>query len=291
MGLWSFSSFMALTFGLPIFLVAGMTSTEIRSYNTVSAKAQNGDPNAQYNLGVCFSSGLGVLKDPAQALVWWRKSAAQGFAPAMYNLGFCYVNAIGIKADPALGVSWYRKSAELGHVPAMCNLGICFDEGVGVAPDFKEAIKWLGKAVAKGDKAAVLHLELMQSRLGAPDAKTAAPSGKDRGAPASATQPGQSSNMTPEQMNAFRGIKAKADNGDKVAQHAAGLSYLLGVGVAKDEIEAYAYFSVSGGSYEPGRSSMARLEKKLSPEETAAGQKRAKHLQEEIAARKIGKGA
>jgi TPR repeat protein len=179
MGLWSYSAFMALAFGLPVFLLAGMTSAEIRSYNTVSAKAQSGDPNAQYNLGVCFSSGLGVQKDPAQALVWWRKSAAQGFAPAMYNLGFCYVNAIGIKADPALGVSWYRKSAELGHVPAMCNLGICFDEGVGVAPDFKEAIKWLGKAVAKGDKAAVLHLELMQGRLGAPDAKTAAPSGKD----------------------------------------------------------------------------------------------------------------
>ncbi len=268
-----------------------MTSGEIRTYNTVLTKARNGDPLAQYNVGVCFSSGLGVEKDSTKALDWWRKSAAQGNAPAMYNLGYSYVNAVGVQADLALGVSWYRKSAELGHVPAMCNLGICYDEGVGVAPDFKEAIKWLGKAVAKGDKAAVLHLELMQSRLAAPDAKTVAPSGKDRGTPAAATQPGQSSNMTPEQMNAFRGIKAKADKGDKVAQHAAGLSYLLGVGVAKDEVEAYAYFCVSGGSYEPARSSMARLEKKLSAEEAAAGQKRAKQLQEEMAVKRIATGA
>jgi TPR repeat protein len=268
-----------------------MTSGEIRTYNTVLTKATNGDPLAQYNVGVCFSAGLGVEKDSAKALGWWRKSAAQGNAPAMYNLGYSYMNAVGVQADLVLGVSWYRKSAELGHVPAMCNLGICYDEGVGVSPDFKEAIKWLGKAVAKGDKAAILHLELMQSRLAAPAAKTAALGGKERDAPVAATQPGQSSNMTPEQVNSFRGIKANADRGDPVAQHAAGLSYLLGVGVAKDEVAAYAYFSLSGRSYEPARSALGQLEKKLSTHESAAGQKRTKQLQEEIAAKKIGKGA
>jgi TPR repeat protein len=38
-----------------------------------------------------------VKEDPAQAVAWWRKSAAQGFAPAMFNLGFSYMSGIGTK--------------------------------------------------------------------------------------------------------------------------------------------------------------------------------------------------
>jgi TPR repeat protein len=230
----------ALALILPAGLLAGMTPAEVMKYNTTSAYAGNGDKLAQYNLGVCFSSGLGVKTDPAQAVAWWRKSAAQGFAPAMYNLGYSYVNGIGTKQDLALGVSWYRKSADLGHVPAMCNLGICYEDGVGIRADAAEAIKWLGKAAAKGDVAATIRLDLMRSRLEADKARPANTGAKAKGASGSAAPSSQ-----PLSKEYLKVLEAKALAGDAVAQVVLGHAYRYGNGVDKDPAIALRWFRES----------------------------------------------
>lgn len=66
-----------------------------------------------------------------------------------------------------------------------------------------------------------------------------------------------------------------------------------GQGVPKDETEAYAYWNLASVTYGEARRSLENLEKKLSREEIAAGQKRTKELQKEIeakiAAKKAGK--
>ena len=104
---------------------AGLTPTEVRDFTSAKAKADRGDANALYNVGVCYSTGRGVAVDPVQAIVWWRKSAEKGYAPAMFNLGYVAINGDGMKPDPVQGAAWYLNSAKLGHVPALCNLGIC----------------------------------------------------------------------------------------------------------------------------------------------------------------------
>jgi TPR repeat protein len=40
--------------------------------------AENGDARAQYSLAVMYNDGIGVRKSPDEALVWFRKAAAQG---------------------------------------------------------------------------------------------------------------------------------------------------------------------------------------------------------------------
>ncbi|MCX8201638.1 MAG: SEL1-like repeat protein [Candidatus Caldarchaeum sp.] len=35
---------------------------------------------AQYNLGIMYAMGRGVLQNDAQAALWWRKAAEQGLA-------------------------------------------------------------------------------------------------------------------------------------------------------------------------------------------------------------------
>jgi TPR repeat protein len=40
--------------------------------------AEQGDANAQYNLGVFYDNGLGVPQDKARAYMWFNLSAAQG---------------------------------------------------------------------------------------------------------------------------------------------------------------------------------------------------------------------
>jgi septal ring-binding cell division protein DamX len=49
------------------------------------------------------------------AVIWWRKSAEQGFGPAQYNLGTAYIEGVGIPRDTAIGAEWYRRAAANGH--------------------------------------------------------------------------------------------------------------------------------------------------------------------------------
>ena len=48
--------------------------------------AEQGDANAQYNLGVCYEKGEGVKKDLSQAVQWYRKAAEQGMPGAQSKL-------------------------------------------------------------------------------------------------------------------------------------------------------------------------------------------------------------
>ena len=41
--------------------------------------AQQGDAQAQFNLGVMYGEGQGVPRDYAEALKWFRLAAAQGY--------------------------------------------------------------------------------------------------------------------------------------------------------------------------------------------------------------------
>ena len=57
------------------------------SVDELRKKAEAGDAAAQYNLGVMYANGNGVLSDSAEAVRWYRKSAKQGNADAQSNLG------------------------------------------------------------------------------------------------------------------------------------------------------------------------------------------------------------
>ena len=62
----------------------------------IRARADKGDAKAQYELGRAFFSGtLGVAKDKAEAVKWFRKAAEQNVADAQFSLGVCYANGQG----------------------------------------------------------------------------------------------------------------------------------------------------------------------------------------------------
>jgi len=53
-------------------------------------RAEAGDAKAQIGLAQCYGSGAGVAKDEKEAVKWYTKSAEQGNANAQFNLGVCY---------------------------------------------------------------------------------------------------------------------------------------------------------------------------------------------------------
>jgi TPR repeat protein len=122
------------------------------------ASAEQGNAEAQFNLGFCYDDGRGVRKDYGEAVKWYRKAAEQNFVPAQFNLGYCYANGQGVRKDKEEAVEWYRKAAEQNYTPAQSNLGWCYDNGQGVAKDYVEAMKWYRQAAERGHAEAQFNL-------------------------------------------------------------------------------------------------------------------------------------
>ena len=91
-------------------------------------KAEAGDANAQFNLGLMYENGRGVPKDDAEALKWWRKAADQGFAEAQYNLGLLYYNGEGVPKDLVQAHVWWNIAGAKGHEDAKNDLAIVEEE-------------------------------------------------------------------------------------------------------------------------------------------------------------------
>jgi TPR repeat protein len=141
----------------------------IRSYLTEAVgwfkrAAQQGNADAQFNLGIAYDDGVGVPKDSAEAAKWVRKAAEQGNADAQDELGRMYVLGDGVLKDYAEAARWYRKAAEQGSANAQFELGEFYYEGVyNVAKDPVEATKWYRMAAANAAKGN----EVAYSRLAA----------------------------------------------------------------------------------------------------------------------------
>ena len=128
------------------------------------AKAEQGDAEAQFNLGFCYDDGRGVAKNAREAVKWYRKAAEQNYAPAQSNLGYCYDNGRGVEQDAEEATNWYRKAAEQGHPEAQSNLGYCYANGQGVEKDIAEAYAWFSIA-AKADPDAAESRDLLRKGL------------------------------------------------------------------------------------------------------------------------------
>lgn len=123
--------------------------------------ATHGHADAQAELGYCYYSGNGVVKDFKKALEWFQKAAGNGSVYGQFRMGWAYSQGEGVDKDLKLAVSWYRKAADNGNAAAMNNLAVCYDRGEGVPRDLNEAFKLYDKASAKGNLLATINLARM----------------------------------------------------------------------------------------------------------------------------------
>ncbi len=111
--------------------------------------ANQGNAQAQNNLGTLYYYGKGIPQDHAEALKWYRKAAEQGNADGQYNLGFMYDEGRGVPQDYAEALKWYRKAAEQGDAGAQNNLGVMYGKGEGVPQDYVQAHMWFNLAASR----------------------------------------------------------------------------------------------------------------------------------------------
>lgn len=123
--------------------------------------AEQGNAIAQNNLGWMYLDGRGVEKNYEQAVYWHRKAAEQGYTTAQVNLGWIYENSVGVEQDYGLAVYWYRKAAEQGSAYGQNNLGKMYEAGQGVEQDYEQAVDWYRKAVDQEYATAQSNLGIM----------------------------------------------------------------------------------------------------------------------------------
>jgi uncharacterized protein len=97
-----------------------------------------------------FKAGMDAYHrgDYATAMREWRPLAEQGDANAQYNLGMMYDFKKGVPQDFATARQWYKKAAAQGHAGAQNNLGGLYEFGHGVTQDYVRAYMWYNVAAA-----------------------------------------------------------------------------------------------------------------------------------------------
>ncbi|NOZ37380.1 MAG: sel1 repeat family protein [Gammaproteobacteria bacterium] len=121
--------------------------------------AHNGNSKAEFFLGMLYES---ASNDRYKALYWYRRAAEQGDREAQHNLGLAYARGLGVKKNIPKAIKWWRAASMKGNTDSQYNLGIIYATGGdGVSRNFKEAKRWWLLAAANGDALAQYNLGAM----------------------------------------------------------------------------------------------------------------------------------
>ncbi|HUR44872.1 MAG TPA: tetratricopeptide repeat protein [Candidatus Saccharimonadales bacterium] len=134
------------------------------AYRAALLRAEGGDAEAQFGLGLRFSVD-GDSQDLPKAAEWYRKAAGQNHHLAQFNLGIMLSRGHGIEKDDSAALVWMQRAAASGDAGAQFNLGNrCQRESmVGSGPasaEFRiEAYKWFSLSAAQGYKDSATFFE------------------------------------------------------------------------------------------------------------------------------------
>lgn len=122
----------------------------------LEAKANQGDADAQFRLGLRYGNAVGDDLDLPRAAQWYRKAADQNHALAQYNLGVMFARGQGMPQDDATAAGWMHRAAEGGDAGGQYHFGLrCHRASVNTlrsdATECRiEAYKWLYLASVQG---------------------------------------------------------------------------------------------------------------------------------------------
>lgn len=171
-------------------------------------------------LGVLALKGAGMPADAAEAVRYFEAASALGHTPSTYNLALANLRGIGGAGNKALGMELLDAAAESGLARAQYDLATLLYRGTYGPSDKIAARGWFERAADQGDPFACYNLALMQlaGEGGEKDVELA-------------------------QLN----LTEAAEMGAVPAQ--VRLAHMLASGadgVARDAVQAYAWFAIAG---------------------------------------------
>lgn len=158
-----------LSFFLSLFLFAAFVAAD-----DLKSRAEGGDAEAQYQLGLCYLTGTCRAKQFSAAAKWFRLAAEQGHVePTINSIKYrktplMWASESGndeiirlllqMGADPDISASLepyvapsdMKSRAEHGYAEAQYQLGLCYLTGTCRDKRLSEATKWFRLAAEQG---------------------------------------------------------------------------------------------------------------------------------------------
>ncbi len=232
---------------------AGMSAAEVKDFDNRKEMAAKGDISSEYQLGMCYLNGNGVIRDEERGVNHIKSAAEKGLSEAQFYLGCIYLGE-GRNQNYQKSTEWLTKSAKQGNPDAQYMLGYVYKFGLGTDPNYELSAQWYRKSAEQDNPDAAYNLGLAYL-LG--------------------------SGVTASNREAAFWLKKSADNGKDQAQFELAKLYLSGQGIPKDEIEAYVYFNLASG-IPNARHALTLLEQRIPAEARLIAQQRTKQLQKQI---------
>jgi len=106
-------------------------------------------------------------KNMTDAASLFRQAGEQGNRQAQYQIGLLYARGDGVKKDFIKAREWLYKAAVQGHPKAQFYLGQMYAFGDGGKKDYAEAVTWFWLATTMGDRFARESLRVMTGKISA----------------------------------------------------------------------------------------------------------------------------
>lgn len=126
------------------------------------ALAEQGDAQAQYDIGYRYEKGRGVEEDAEVAFAWFQKAAEQKMAKAEYKIGMFYLKGMGVTESKSTARTWLLKAADQGYPPAQYQLGKLYSSNF--YKDYDSSLSWLQKARNNGYEPATKEIRKVKKK-------------------------------------------------------------------------------------------------------------------------------
>lgn len=117
------------------------------AFHELLPMAREGDPKAQYFIGLMYFHGRGVRQNFDLASRWFHASAEKGYCRSQKMMGAICINGLVRDIDLEAGASWYLRAADQGDPQAQRKMGYLYLRGQGVERNYVLAYKWLSLSV------------------------------------------------------------------------------------------------------------------------------------------------
>ena len=128
--------------------------TSEKYFNSLMESANNGNSEAQHQLGIAYKEGNGVALESnyEKALFWLKKAAEQNNPEALFDLGRIYDRGdCGVTENHIEAFNWYLKAAQQENPNAMTTLAYIYEKGEVISQDKHEAAQWRLKSIEHGE--------------------------------------------------------------------------------------------------------------------------------------------
>lgn len=138
--------------------------------------AKQGDPKAQFGLGLLYRNGFGVRRDLRKAFRLYKQSAVQGYAKAQYNLAILTLSLARHNSNfnESDAIAWLKLAAQQDIVRAQYHLGMMYWEGKhDLEADDVLAYMWVYIAASNFHPQSVSKLKMMKKKMTVDEIKQA----------------------------------------------------------------------------------------------------------------------